>query len=285
MGTDTNSFAGRSTTHRRRGAMFVYMLAGLVAIMLFASLAIDYGRMQVAKSEVQAAAYAAARAGGQTMMNGGDMTSIVADTISTARQNVIDGKQVVIRSGDVKLGVYFPDTKQFVETADTTVANALRINLTHTFGTDSGSLSFLPIFDAGPRSVTAQSTIMIETEGFDTSSYTYLLTTPGTSGGTAGTPGTSSSGTTTTTTTTTSTVITEADAGTIVSSWTPPAPEPAPAPAPDPTPAPTVDTSTSTWTTYTPPTPDTTWSTPTTTTEVTVVAPPPAPAKKMVVVN
>jgi hypothetical protein len=254
----------------------VYGFFGVIVVMVMASLAVDWGRMQVAKAEVQAAAIAAARAGGQKFMNDASMTDIVAEAISTARLNSIDGTSVTLRSGDIKIGVYFPDTKTFVETGDTTIANALRINLTHQFGRDGSPLSFIPLFSSEVREVTAQSTIMIETEGFDPNSYSYLLTTPGTSGGTPGTSGS-------TTTTTTSggggggTVITEADAGTIVSNWTPPPPDPAP--APDPAPVDTT-TTTTTWST-----PDTTWSTPETTTVVTYTPPPPPPAKKMVVVN
>lgn len=251
----------------------VYGFFGLVVLMIVASLAVDWGRMQVAKAEVQAAATAAARAGGQKFMNDADMTEIVAEAISTARMNTIDGTTVTLRSGDIKIGVYFPETKTFVETGDTTIANALRINLTHQFGRDGSQLSFIPLFSSDVREVTAQATIMIETDGFDPNSYSYLLTTPGGSGGTPGT-----SGSTTTSGTTGGggggTVITEADAGTIVSSWTPP-----PAPAPEPAPADTWSNTTS-WST-----PDTTWSTPETTTTVTYTAPPPPPAKKMVMVN
>lgn len=284
--------AGQQQGANRRGGTIIYLVVGLVCLMLLGSLAVDYGRMQVAKSEVQTAAMAAARAGGQTMINGGDMTTVLADAIATARMNSIDGVPVTIRAGDVKLGIYFPDTKDFVETSDTTMANALRIDLTHEFGRDSGPLSFIPSFSTNTHSVHGRATIMIQSDSFDPNAYTYLLSTPGTSGGTPGTPG-STTTTTETTTTTTTTVITEADAGTIVATWTPvvpPPPEPTPAPppppAPEPTPVTTTTTETTTTTVYIPPTPDTTWSTPGTTTTVTVVEPPPPPApKKMVVVN
>lgn len=281
--------------------MLIYGFFGIVAVMLFASLAVDYGRMQVAKSEVQAAAVASARAAGQKLMNGAPMVDIVAEAISTARMNNIDGTQVTLRAGDIKLGVYFPETKTFVETSDTTVANALRIDLTHQFGRDGSPLSFVNVFSGDVRQVTARSTIMIETEGFDPSSYSYLLTTPGGSGGSPGTPGSTTGG---------GAVITEDDASTIVSSWTPPPVVPDPEPAPEPAPTPAIDPCPVSWVeptpapepvwcepapeptpapepvvTYSPPTPDTTWSTPPTTTVITVTAPPPPPVKKMVLVN
>src|SRR4051812_33726095 len=70
--TTTRNFNRTNKSNRRTGAVMIYMAVAMTAFAGIVSLAVDWGQTQLAKTELQAAADAAARAGaaGLTVRNG-----------------------------------------------------------------------------------------------------------------------------------------------------------------------------------------------------------------------
>ena len=100
---------GEPLLGRRDGGMvLVYGLLMMTALVGLASLAVDYGRAQVAKGEVQRAADAAARAGVWQLAQSADPTAaaaaavLAADTV--AADNPSDGQPLVLAPTDVLVG-------------------------------------------------------------------------------------------------------------------------------------------------------------------------------------
>ena len=84
------------------GFTLFYTCVAFLALTAFISLAIDYGRVQLAKTELRAAADAAARYGSTGVY---DLT-YSAKAIAAAANNTVDGTSLVLQSGDVQLVTY-----------------------------------------------------------------------------------------------------------------------------------------------------------------------------------
>lgn len=98
----------------------------LVALIGFCSLAVDYGRVQVAKTELQGAADAAALCGVTGLSDG----TAVARAISAAASNTVDATSVSIVAEDVATGNWNATTREF--TPGGTPANAVRVSASRT---------------------------------------------------------------------------------------------------------------------------------------------------------
>src|SRR5258706_783181 len=96
----------------RRGISAAYSISVLIALCGFVSLAVDLGRVQLAKTELRTATDAAARAAA-----GGLTTSPAqarASAIAIAAANTCDGVAVgLIDPDDIELGFWDPDTRTF----------------------------------------------------------------------------------------------------------------------------------------------------------------------------
>ncbi len=104
-----------------RGMTVLYSIVGLFAIMGIMSLAIDYGRVQCAKTELRNAVDSATR----YAVTGISDSSYVTKAQSAASQNRVDGSAFALQNSDVELGVWNTSTKTF--TATSTSPNAIRI--------------------------------------------------------------------------------------------------------------------------------------------------------------
>jgi len=109
--------AGRRKS-RYAGAL-IYLLIALPPMIAFASLAVDFGRVQVAKTELRRAADAAALFGSKGLSNG----TALAKAIQAAGENTVDGTALVLQSSDVSTGSWIGG--QF--TAGGTPTNAIRV--------------------------------------------------------------------------------------------------------------------------------------------------------------
>ncbi|HEX8912250.1 MAG TPA: TadG family pilus assembly protein [Humisphaera sp.] len=108
-----------------RGTTLIYMAVAMVAFAGFCSLAVDWGRVTLVKTELQAAADAAARAAGANL---GATASSWA--ISTAGYNTADGTTVVLQSSDVELGQWDTNTSTF--TPNSSTYDAVRVTARRT---------------------------------------------------------------------------------------------------------------------------------------------------------
>lgn len=93
----------------------------MVALLGVLSLAVDLGRVQCAKTELQNAADAAARYAATGLSNG----TTLAKAQSVASENKVDGSALSIQAGDVQTGTWNSTTRVFTATA--TNPNAVRI--------------------------------------------------------------------------------------------------------------------------------------------------------------
>jgi len=84
----------RIQSNRHRGMVIIYVLASMGVLLGFCSLAVDLGRVQVAKTELRRAADAASRTAVANLVNG--TVTCKADAVAIAAQNTADGTAVVI---------------------------------------------------------------------------------------------------------------------------------------------------------------------------------------------
>src|SRR5882724_760827 len=80
-----------------RGMTLVYAIILMTMLSGFVSLGVDYGRVQLAKTQMERAAFAASRAGAAGI---GDGTAS-AKAIQFAAANLVDGTPLVLQAGDV----------------------------------------------------------------------------------------------------------------------------------------------------------------------------------------
>ena len=86
----------------RTASVMVYMVVALPVFAGFCSLAVDYGRCQVVKTQLHRAADAAALYGVDGIASG----TAVANAIQAAADNHVDGKSLVLQSSDVVVGTW-----------------------------------------------------------------------------------------------------------------------------------------------------------------------------------
>src|SRR4051812_30221373 len=93
------------TRRARRGAVLVYTMVAMVAFVGLCSLAVDYGRAQMVKTELQSAADAAARAGAGKLSAGPVEALLRAQWV--ASQNSVNGEPLKLDLGqDFELGLW-----------------------------------------------------------------------------------------------------------------------------------------------------------------------------------
>jgi Flp pilus assembly protein TadG len=123
----------RSQQHRNAGVTIVYTAVAMVALCAIISLALDYGRVQLVKTELQRAADAAARYGASGMRNVLNGTSAAAaNAIAAAADNKADGTPVVLQSSDDELIIWNSTNKTATVTSDPLAANAVRVTARRT---------------------------------------------------------------------------------------------------------------------------------------------------------
>ena len=114
--------------HRRRGFSSIYIVIALVALCGFVSFGVDYGRVQLAKTQLQSAADAAVRAAAGKIDDGVSASKDAAVAIAAA--NLCDGDPVVLDPAvDVEFGRWDKDDRTFtpLSGAAQNSANAIRV--------------------------------------------------------------------------------------------------------------------------------------------------------------
>jgi Flp pilus assembly protein TadG len=112
---------------RNSGAMIIYFMVAVAVLMALVSLGVDFGRVQLAKTELQRAADAAARYAVTGISDG----MAVSRAIAAAAENRADGSPVAVTPEDVQIGHWYEHaTPKF----DTTRAprNAVRLTVART---------------------------------------------------------------------------------------------------------------------------------------------------------
>ncbi|CAN5513462.1 hypothetical protein BH09PLA1_BH09PLA1_07090 [soil metagenome] len=112
----------------RRGLSMIYLMLAMVGLTGIISMAVDLGRVQLAKTELQQAVDAAARYGATGLPKGpGTVRQRVNDA---AAENKIDGQPLSLnQSSDIEFGMWNPATRTFtpVSGAGQSTATAVRV--------------------------------------------------------------------------------------------------------------------------------------------------------------
>lgn len=156
----TNGKGLRQARKTRRGAVLIYAMTGMAAFVGFCSLAVDWGRVQLVKTELQSAADASARAGAGGLAVGPDEAVRRAKYI--ALQNKADGAAVDLTKEKIELGWWDTDAAQFTVLADTRKANAVRVVARRAADKgDAVPLSFAKIFGKNSKDVGGAAVAML----------------------------------------------------------------------------------------------------------------------------
>src|SRR5437667_7679890 len=128
-----NRSPSNSRSPRRRcGISFIWMTVAVTVLAAMASLAVDYGRVQVAKTQLREAADAAARAGASAL---GSVNNVQDLAAQLAASNTCDGSSVSIdKTQDVEFGDWDPTARTFtvLSGANRNYADSVRITCRRT---------------------------------------------------------------------------------------------------------------------------------------------------------
>jgi hypothetical protein len=130
---------------KRRGNVLIYSVFAVIGLVGMGSFAVDYGRREAVRSELQFAADAAARAAIFGLSNNTAATKAIA----IAAQNRADNSAVVITSTDVTVGTY--DTSTGVFTSGGPSPNAVKVVASRT-GSNGVATTLLSVI-GGPQRV------------------------------------------------------------------------------------------------------------------------------------
>jgi hypothetical protein len=112
----------------RRGATLLWAMVSMTALMALASLAVDYGRAQVAKNELRRAADAASRAGASYL---GNISAVQAAAVEYAGDNQCLGQAVTLdTNADVEFGDWDPSNRTFTVLTGTNRLSADSVRVT-----------------------------------------------------------------------------------------------------------------------------------------------------------
>src|SRR4051812_38621130 len=111
-----------------RGSAIIYTAAALVVLIGFASLAVDVGRVHLARGELQSAADAAARAACAELQNG--QVAARGAAVSVAAANKWDGNSITLDpTTELTFGTWDQAGRKFTPLTGSAAANAVRIDL------------------------------------------------------------------------------------------------------------------------------------------------------------
>ena len=140
---------GRRQRHPR-GSALIWTTVVLVVLIGFCSLAVDWGRVQVVKTELRRTADAAARYAAPAMGDG--IAAVRARAKDVADDNTADGTPVILTDSDIEVGRWDADARAFVPNG--TPADAVRITARRS-GDTAVPLMFARVFGRQSANVSA----------------------------------------------------------------------------------------------------------------------------------
>jgi Flp pilus assembly protein TadG len=115
---------------RSRGQGLIYVIIAMPIMCGFCSLAVDFGRAEVTKTELLRAADAAARYGALGLSLAGSSSTALSYAQIVASANTADGSTVTLQSSDVVIGTWNSTTSKF--TAGGSSPNAVQVTAQRT---------------------------------------------------------------------------------------------------------------------------------------------------------
>jgi Flp pilus assembly protein TadG len=148
------------SNRRGHGVALVYLAVSMTAFIAISSLAVDFGRFQLCKTELQRAADVAARAGAFKLASGYSVA--LSTAASVADENYIDSQTIGSNSNvtvNIQLLKWTSSTNySILSSSNYSQANAIQVSLTYNV-----PLSFANIIGLGSKPATRSSTAMIIT--------------------------------------------------------------------------------------------------------------------------
>ncbi len=147
----------------RAGAMLLFMLAGLLLVLGATVFGVDVAFMQLARTELRAAADAAAKAGAESLVRTASEADASAAAIDIAAHNTVAGEPLVLSSSDIAFGQSeHQDDGSWVFTEGLTPATAVQITAYKSDQTSAGAIDllfggFLGMSKFAPRQVAVAS--------------------------------------------------------------------------------------------------------------------------------
>jgi len=169
-----------STSLRRRGTALIYAMTGMVVMGGFAALAVDWGRVQLTKTELQSAADAAARYGVAGLQNQiGGISAAYANAQQVTAQNKANGRAISFQPSDVEIGKWNTKKRTFKATTDLSTANAVRVTLQCSSARGTAvPLTFMSMLGKSSADIHAVSVAMItysNSGGTGEGKYSYFI--------------------------------------------------------------------------------------------------------------
>lgn len=144
--------------HRRRGVSLLYTAIVIIAMFAIISLAVDYGTVQLAKTQLQSTTDAAALAAASGLPLSSAEARKRAKDIGASNQ--IAGAALTLQDGDIEFGTWDRTTGAFtvLTGANETLANAVRINAQLTNARNTAlKLAFAPLIGFGKKELRTSS--------------------------------------------------------------------------------------------------------------------------------
>src|SRR5688500_555900 len=130
----------------RRGVAAIYTVLMMAALFGLVSLAVDLGRVYTAKTELQTATDAAARAAAARIGKGASVCR--AEAMDAADDNICDGSSVVLEHGDIEFGTWDTQTRTFTVVTGSGESTAPAIRVTARKTAERGAA--VPLLFASP---------------------------------------------------------------------------------------------------------------------------------------
>jgi hypothetical protein len=140
---------------RATGSSLIWTTVVLTVLTAFCSLAVDWGRVQLVKTELRHAADAAARYAAPALPQG--IAAVRTRARDVAGENRADGRAVALADGDVEQGRWVPETKTFV--VNGAPADAIRITVRRA-GADAVPLMFARVIGLATADVSASAVVL-----------------------------------------------------------------------------------------------------------------------------
>lgn len=132
MGHSRGSLAAQ---HGRRAVTLVWAALCLTTLILIGSLALDFGRVAVAKAELQSAADSAARYAAAGMIRSANPSSTATQHANAIMaESRVDGQLLSAQSAVVQVGKWSDQSKSFEATNQISDVNAVKVTLTRDIG-------------------------------------------------------------------------------------------------------------------------------------------------------
>lgn len=152
----------------QRGSILIYMIVVMTVLMAFCSLAVDWGRVQLVRTELRLAADAAARHAALGLAGG--VSTVEARAVDAANDNTADGTPVALtvtsdaNTTDVQFGTWDSQTRTFtlLSGASRSSANAIRVHCRRTAARGNAvPLLFAQVLGRSSSNATASSTALV----------------------------------------------------------------------------------------------------------------------------